>query len=72
MEVCVANIMIEIEIQKESDREYSVSLGNLLIGAYYIGEGIVLFSSEGSVVNLSDLQRIITKLHAFELLERTR
>ena len=59
--------MVEVNIVKEAQNEYSVfvssdELGGYEIGTYYPGEGIVLTSSDGSAVPLEMLKTAISEM----------
>ena len=54
--------MVEVNIEKESENEYTVSADHYEIGTYYPGEGLVLVSSEGSAIPLETLKQAIVAM----------
>jgi len=57
--------MVDVYLEKESEREHSVYAGGFFIGSYFIGEGIILESSEGSPISLDILEAAIKYLRDY-------
>lgn len=55
-----------IYIEKDSDSEYSAVIDGIMAATYIVGNGAVLYSSEGSPISLDDLSSMIRRFRAIE------